>query len=67
MTAFFLFIATLFFFTPLAYIYLRLSGKIGPENKEGAFWFGLILWIICLSIGWKFIELAMEVSKKLAC
>ncbi len=45
---------------PIAFTFLRLADKIGPENSTDACWIGFLLWIVCLSIFDKFISDAMQ-------
>ena len=38
-------ISCVFLAVPIAYTFLRLTGKIGPENNESAAILGVFLWI----------------------
>ncbi len=45
---------------PIAFTFLNLAGKIGPENSEDAFWLGVLLWVVGMGVCAGFIENAMK-------
>lgn len=47
---------------PIAYTFLRLADKIGPEDLGCAVWLGVFLWLFCGGISSEFISDAMKLS-----
>lgn len=47
--------------TPIAYLFLRLAGKIGPRDGYDAFSLGIILFIFGITIGLWLISVAGEI------
>ena len=60
MAWFFAIVGVLMLFVPIAYTFLRLAHKIGPDDDEDAFWVGIVLWSVCGATSVGFIEQAMK-------
>ena len=54
-------LGVIFILMPIAYTFLRLTTKIGPENTDGACALGILLWIFGLLIGFILIAQAYKI------
>lgn len=60
--AFFLcFLAFLLVATPIVYTFLRLAGKIGPDDGFCAGFTGVALWFVCLASGEGLLKAAAKI------